>query len=393
MPFGPTTNAEHVYIHGDFGASMPRISIGSSYTIQAIGLGDRISYLELTPQGSNTGGVNCGQEAVVERLRITATGEFTTGVLQQQTCLVRDSVLRVDGTGAIAVSLSSVIGNPTAKLRNVTAISTGPKSVGVRSTFNAVLVEPGSETADLKNVIANGGEFDLEATGGIFGPGNIIVSNSNFDSTNKNHGGEVSAGPGNQTAAPLFVDAASGDYREAPGSPTIDAGAADPLDGELDLAGNQRSQGPAPDIGAFEAAGPPPPPPAQIQSLAIAPKAFRAANIGAAIVSAKKKGAPVGATVTYSLSAPASVDFTVERKTVGRSVRGRCVKRTKSNAGKKRCGLFKPMKPGFAAPGAAGSNRFKFSGRIGKKSLKPGPYRLVGSAGGAIKRASFRIVK
>jgi hypothetical protein len=126
----------------------------------------------------------------------------------------------------------------------------------------------------------------------------------------------------------------------------------------------------------------------------VAPKAFRSANIGGAIASAKtkKKKAPVGTKVTYSLSAAASVSFTVERKTRGRKVKGKCRKQTASNKTKKKCPLYKRVKGGFTHSGAAGQNRFKFSGRL-SKPLKPGPYRLVGSAGGATKRASFKIVK
>jgi hypothetical protein len=75
---------------------------------------------------------------------------------------------------------------------------------------------------------------------------------------------------GNQTAAPAFVNAAAGDFHQAPGSPTIDGALADSHTGTLDLEGHPRSQpgclggGSAPDIGAFErtatSACPPPPP-------------------------------------------------------------------------------------------------------------------------------------
>jgi hypothetical protein len=55
--------------------------------------------------------------------------------------------------------------------------------------------------------------------------------------------------------------------------------------------------------------------------------------------------------------------------------------------------MFKLIKTGFAHSGVAGVNSFKFSGRLGGRPLKPGLYRLAGNAGGAVKRASFRIVK
>jgi hypothetical protein len=52
------------------------------------------------------------------------------------------------------------------------------------------------------------------------------------------------------TQEPVFIGA--GDYREAPGSPSIDAGSASAAPGELDLDGNLRKIGPKTDIGAYE---------------------------------------------------------------------------------------------------------------------------------------------
>jgi hypothetical protein len=52
------------------------------------------------------------------------------------------------------------------------------------------------------------------------------------------------------TQEPVFIGA--GDYREAPGSPSIEAGSASAAPGELDLDGNLRKIGPKTDIGAYE---------------------------------------------------------------------------------------------------------------------------------------------
>jgi hypothetical protein len=63
------------------------------------------------------------------------------------------------------------------------------------------------------------------------------------------------AGTGsNQTAAPTFVNAAGGDFHEAAGSPTIDAGITAPAIGTTDLDGNPRTIGRSTDVGAYEAA-------------------------------------------------------------------------------------------------------------------------------------------
>ncbi len=63
---------------------------------------------------------------------------------------------------------------------------------------------------------------------------------------------------GNQIADPVFTDSAGGDFSEAAGSPTIDAGTASvPSLGLLDLARIARIRGSAPDIGAYEYVAPP----------------------------------------------------------------------------------------------------------------------------------------
>ena len=130
---------------------------------------------------------------------------------------------------------------------------------------------------------------------GANGPGNIAATHSNFDTSSPEGEAKVIDGGGNQTAPPVFVNAENGDFREAAGSPTIDAGIADQL-GPLDLAGNPRILGAAPDIGAYEFVPPPavavlPPaaPAGQLQSLSLAPSTFAPAKTGEAILSTSQK--------------------------------------------------------------------------------------------------------
>ena len=51
---------------------------------------------------------------------------------------------------------------------------------------------------------------------------------------------------------PLFISAASGDFRLRPDSPCINAGSNELVVGETDLAGNPRISGGTVDMGAFE---------------------------------------------------------------------------------------------------------------------------------------------
>jgi hypothetical protein len=106
------------------------------------------------------------------------------------------------------------------------------------------------------NVISYGETESVAANG----QAHIVFHSSNYDAPLQLNGAATATAPGtdgNQTAAPLFVNAPAGDFEEAPGSPTIDAGATEAANGETDLAGRPRTIGPATDIGAYEAPDPP----------------------------------------------------------------------------------------------------------------------------------------
>jgi hypothetical protein len=386
--------AEGLSIHGDPAGPMPTISAKLNDYAMQVYAGSVISYLDLTDTGEEGTPLFC-IGARVERVRLTAIGKGARGLYQGPGCAARDSVVLASGEGATA--LYTVGSNDTTNVtRNVTAVARGPDSVGISAFNQDIFSTSGVHTVDLKNSIAQGERVDLLAKAGPEFPSEIFVSNSNFDRAVAEGTSKVVDLGGNQTAQPLFANAAGGDYREAAGSPTIDAGVADQL-GPTDFDGKPRTLGAAPDIGAFEFVPLPAvisPVAGQIQSMSLTPHKFSTANVGGAIVSARKKAkAPVGTTVTYSLSAVATVTFSVERRLPGRKVGKRCVKPTKANRTKKKCARFKPVKGSFAHSGQTGQNRFKFSGRLNGKALKPGSYRLVGKTGSVSKAASFKIVR
>jgi hypothetical protein len=97
--------------------------------------------------------------------------------------------------------------------------------------------------------------------------------------------------------------------------------------------------------------------------------------------------------VRYTLTGAATVAFTVERVVGGRSVGGECRKQTPANRGKRKCTRFKELRGSFSHPGVAGSNSFRFSGRLGIRALKPGRYRLSGRTGATSRSARFKIVR
>jgi RTX calcium-binding nonapeptide repeat (4 copies) len=81
---------------------------------------------------------------------------------------------------------------------------------------------------------------------------------------------------------------------------------------------------------------------------------------------------PRGTSFHYSLSEPATVTFTIERRTRGHLAGGRCRHNTSwPNASKRGCVLM-TRSGAFRAQARVGDNRTRFSGRIGKRALKAG---------------------
>jgi hypothetical protein len=130
----------------------------------------------------------------------------------------------------------------------------------------------------------------------------------------------------------------------------------------------------------------------------ISPSSFEAAPSGPSAASARRR--KYGARVTYTLNMATEVGFTVRQRQPGRYTgkgrKRRCVVRTRKNAKAKKCTRVVTLHGSFARSGLAGANSFRFTGRLGGKTLKPGTYALVatpmanGKAGHAA-TATFRI--
>jgi DNA-binding beta-propeller fold protein YncE len=98
--------------------------------------------------------------------------------------------------------------------------------------------------------------------------------------------------------------------------------------------------------------------------------------VGDLEISPPRVAARVGANVSYRLSEPATVRFTVERALPGRRVGGRCVKPKRSNRHAQRCTRHQALRGSFTHRDKAGQNSFTFSGRLRARQLQPGLYRL-----------------
>jgi hypothetical protein len=146
----------------------------------------------------------------------------------------------------------------------------------------------------------------------------------------------------------------------------------------------------------------PPPPPAPGGAADVAP-ALSAYTLSPTRFSAAARGASVakatGTRVTYKLSEPASVRFTVQRPQAGRKAGRRCVAPTNRNRRARRCTRLVAA-GSFAHTGKAGANSFRFTGRVTRRrGLALGAYQLAAVATDATRKRSkqatraFRIVR
>jgi hypothetical protein len=210
-------------------------------------------------QASGTAGIDLDSTPgglVAERVFVSYGGATGGGACEfSETSTMDDSVCWA--TGAMGAGVFNGGGITHVTLHNVTAVGSGTGARGIRMDSNSLVTLNGT------NVIVLGTLSDVfsNTTGGTT---EVTLDHSNFD-TAPATGGATATAPGtngNQTTPPLFVNSAGGDFRELAGSPTIDAGLADPAIGSFDLDHAARSQalclgGVAnPDIGAYEIAPP-----------------------------------------------------------------------------------------------------------------------------------------
>lgn len=171
----------------------------------------------------------------------------------------------INGAGgtAIGVSVVTSAGTHASNLRNSTFIATGPGSVGM--DFGYFASSPGVigsvyglgviAKGEAKDVIARG----LELSGGNGATTLIELLASDYATTDTKTAGTGTAivtpagTNGNITALPLL---AADSIHQLPGSPTIDKGAVDGASDPLDIDGQAREIGLAPDIGADELGNP-----------------------------------------------------------------------------------------------------------------------------------------
>ena len=140
----------------------------------------------------------------------------------------------------------------------------------------------------------------------------------------------------------------------------------------------------------------------RVSGLRLRPAAFRAAGAGGSVgkvITTSAQRAPIGTTVAYRLDGAGRVTFTIRKPLAGRRAGRRCVRPAAAPPGARRCTRQQGLKGSFAHRGAPGQNSFRFTGRLRRKALAPGPYTLVAKLAnpargrGTTATRAFRIVR
>jgi hypothetical protein len=360
-----------------------------------------------------------------------STPALQGGVLMKSAAVLEDSVIGVLGAKHAGVSVGDVPGGTTqpATVRHVTIAGNGADAgtVGVAIDVPQGFMSARAATVLVRDSIIRGVAIPFhregQAASMASGTANVSVRYSSFNTATSARveigPGTFTLGPGNlNDPDPRFADLPGGDLRLRVGSPLIDAG--DPVapeagDSLTDLAGAQRIVNGRRDIGAFEGGVTPAGSGAPtvgfdftapaLGAVRLARTTFRVGPHQTPVTPAKHRAAK-GTTIAFTLSEPASVTFAVERRLAGRLVKKRgskgrvCRRQSRANGKRsnRRCTILRSV-GSFSRAAAAGTNGVAFSGRIGRRRLSPGSYRLTitakDAAGNVSKPKSirFRIVR
>jgi hypothetical protein len=254
-----------IAVHGQAGQAVPTITTTTGPIGVYVGAAAAMSDLHLVSSVQSSGIYVAVGGATIERVSASVPFAGSTACNIAASVLFRDSVCWAKGTNTkgMGSNVSTFPGTQDIVLRNVTAIG-GLAGIGFDVSGPGVIF-----AVDAKNVIARsaGGAntFDVRAAAAGGASSVITLASSSYATEQElTNGGGMAAtvtNPGtgtNQTTAPVFVDAANGDFHEAAGSPTLDGGILDANTGATDFEGDPRSiRGPAgcpalPDIGADE---------------------------------------------------------------------------------------------------------------------------------------------
>jgi hypothetical protein len=273
-----------INLHGAGGQPMPVIfSHATNAIVMQFGKVSQLDVEDVNPNSTAVFLGSGGADHLIARANGSGCGADPDGTVADTIC---DA-----GNGSAAIGMfffGSGSGTHTLTLRNVTLIG---GDVGL--DWNA---QGYTQDIDATNAIVRGGSGTDIVTGQTSaGSMATTLDHSNYAHVEANAGTTITA-PGfgtNQTAAPVFANAAARDFHQAPSSPTIDHGGDSTLNGATDFEGKPRVFGAHTDIGADEYA-----PPAVVSESASA-VAARSAVLGGSV---NTEGGPANAHVEYGLT-------------------------------------------------------------------------------------------
>ena len=240
-----------VTVHGVAGRPRPRLLFSSAPTPSMLLNGSTLRYVEVVRAPGEQGIALGANDAALDQVVVRGSAQPGWQTVFARDSTIRNSIVVAPGSGGTAIWTDADGAFASGTYRNVTAIATESGGVAIRA--NAV--SGGYASVLARNVIARGGPGGAGFRAWTDNKGataKITVGHSNWlgGSTLGSNASLVDGG-GNQSSAPTFVSAAGGDYRQAAGSPTIDAGLDEAINGAFDIDGDPRQIGGI-DIGADE---------------------------------------------------------------------------------------------------------------------------------------------
>jgi hypothetical protein len=253
--------ADEIEIRPAQPGTRPRV-VNDGEPVFFLGAAATIADLQIEASGIAGGVGAIHSEASGETVRIERTVILAPLLAGSQGIAVRrggielvNSAVYVGGDDSDAVEVYEVTASAIdSVIRNSTLVARGVGSVAIEATspFEAAA----SHDLDVVNTILDGEGFAITTNDGGPGDGDLAteVRHSSLGTVNDpgGDGSSVSLGTGNQPGPPLLAAPIAGDFSQLAGSPTINAGVADPLSGSFDLLGGPRVFGAVIDIGADE---------------------------------------------------------------------------------------------------------------------------------------------
>jgi hypothetical protein len=325
----------------------------------------------------------------IEQSRLT--GSYGGLVAYRNLTTVSSSLIRFTGPGLSAgiAGATRFASTTSIKADGVTIVGPGgANTFGVMAITGILTGAP--VDVSLTNSLIRGAATPLAAIADTAGQARVTASYSDYDPSGNVRQGRADDTTITETNVSNVGDAGFagpdyGDYRLRPDSPLLDMGNPGTAQG-LDLDGNPlvadgNGDGTARrDLGAFElqpapggGTGPAPDTRAPLVSgFRASPSVFAVARAGTPLVARVARGTRF----RYALGESALVTMKIQRALPGRRAGGRCLRPRPRLRTARRCTRYRTV-GALSRVARSGANSTRFSGRLGRRALRPGSYRAL----------------